>query len=63
MPDDTERYQNLAAVAVLMGPEWATPRMQQYAAAHPRCERGLMWKRGIGHSCLFCCNLLLNARR
>ncbi len=37
MPDDTERYNNLAAVAVLTGPGWATPDMQQYAAAHPRC--------------------------
>jgi serine/threonine-protein phosphatase 5 len=38
MPEDTERYNNLAAVAVLTGPDWATPNMQQYAAAHPRPE-------------------------
>ena len=40
MPEDTERYQNLAAVALLTGPDWSTPKMQQYAAAHPRCVRG-----------------------
>ncbi|KAL4428044.1 hypothetical protein ABPG75_002133 [Micractinium tetrahymenae] len=38
MPDDAERYNNLAAVAVLTAPDWATPNMRQYAAAHPRPE-------------------------
>ncbi|EFN58373.1 hypothetical protein CHLNCDRAFT_20762 [Chlorella variabilis] len=38
MPEEAERYNNLAAVAVLMAPDWATPTMRQFAAAHPRPE-------------------------
>ncbi|PSC75899.1 Serine threonine-phosphatase 7 [Micractinium conductrix] len=38
MPEEAERYQNLAAVAVLTAPDWATPDMRQFAAAHPRPE-------------------------
>ena len=38
MPEEAERYQNLAAVAVLRAPDWATPVMRQFAAAHPRPE-------------------------
>lgn len=38
MPEDAERYNNLAAVAVLTAPDWATPDMRQFAAAHPRPE-------------------------
>lgn len=40
MPDDAERYNNLAAVAVLTAPDWASPNMRQFAAAHPRPEVG-----------------------
>lgn len=36
MPEDAPRYNNLAAVAVLAAPDWATPDMRQWAAAHPR---------------------------
>ena len=38
VPDGADRYNNLAAVAVLTPPLWHTPDMRQYAAAHPRPE-------------------------
>lgn len=38
IPEEAERYNNMAAVAVLTGPDWDTPYMRQYAAAHPRPE-------------------------
>jgi len=34
--DEDARYHNLAAVAVLRGPEWCKPEMLQYAAILPR---------------------------
>lgn len=35
-PEEETRYCNLAAVAVLSSPDWATPEMVQYAAVLPR---------------------------
>jgi len=36
--DPSDRFNNLAAVAVLQAPDWATPVMKQYSAVLPRPE-------------------------
>lgn len=48
MPDEAERYNNLAAVAVLTGPDWATPNFRQFAAAHPRPDVSTLCRQGRG---------------
>jgi hypothetical protein len=48
MPEGAERYNNLGAVAVLTAPDWATPAMRQFAAAHPRPSvSGRAWSRPV----------------